>query len=149
MNNTDPNGMNIFNVKPEGNKQVDVEIIGEQPTFNNRVPDNFNDQKYIIDKESKATSTYTDSNVNIESTVLYKTATARVDFNEQALTTLNEMLEKLKQAPATAKEELYESISLWFEENYIDEEAEDGFKIIDYDTYVEMLKLLVAAEDYV
>ena len=148
MNNTDPNGMNVFNVKPIEDKQPEVEIIGAEPSFNNRVPDNFNDQKYIINEEAKPTNTYVEQPMAPGTEVLYKNATTGVDFNEEALTTLNVMLEKLKQAPISTRAELYENISLWFENTYVDEDSDEGFKIIDYDTYVEMLKLLVDAENY-
>jgi hypothetical protein len=58
------------------------------------------------------------------------------------------MLDKLKTTPLVTREEAYENIGLWFENTYIDEDSEEGFKIIDYDTYVEMLKIYVDAEKY-
>ncbi|MGE5455525.1 MAG: hypothetical protein ACM3O4_00240 [Ignavibacteriales bacterium] len=153
MNSTDQNGMNVFNFKPEDNRPTKIEIIGAEPTTNVRVPDNFNDQKYIINNEpAKPYVAPTVTPVAVddsETQVLYQSTTSGQDFNEVALSTLQGMLDKLKQAPISAREDLYENIGLWFENTYVDEESDEGFKIIDYDTYVEMLKLLVDAEKYI
>jgi hypothetical protein len=146
MNNTNQNETDNFNFKSEENKQHDVEIIGEE--FINRVPDNFNDQKYIVRDEPRPTNNYINPTMNPETKILYNNATTGVDFNEQALTTLHSMLQKLQQAPISAREEIYENIGLWFEDTYIDEDSDEGFKIIDYDTYVEMLNIIVDAEKY-
>jgi hypothetical protein len=151
MNNTNQNETDILSFKPAQDNQPEVEIIGAEPK-NMHIPDNFNDQKYIINNEPQtASSLYVNPSVvtnDTQTQVLYQAATTGTNFNEQALSTLKGMLDKLKITPIVAREEMYENIGLWFENTYIDEDAEEGFKIIDYDTYVEMLKLYVDAERY-
>ncbi len=153
MNNTNQNENNSLNFKPAENRQPEIEIIGAEPSIM-RVPDNFNDQRYIINNEPAPTTQYVATPVtpvameNPQTDVLYQAASTGSNFNEQALLTLQGMLDKLKQAPLVAREEIYENIGIWFENTYIDEDSDEGFKIIDYDTYVEILKTYVDAEKY-
>ncbi len=71
------------------------------------------------------------------------------DPNLIALTTLQGMLDKLKQTPLVAREELYENIGLWFEKTYVDDESDEGYKIINRDTYIKMLQMIIDAEKHV
>ncbi|MDD2435123.1 MAG: hypothetical protein PHO63_02590 [Bacilli bacterium] len=131
--------------------------LNEQSVQTNTTPslnqNMYSDSKYIFtngpDKEPVPTGSYKPVGLDDSQTAFVNQPhNSNTDPNIVALATLQAMLDKLKQTPLVAREELYENIGHWFEDTYIDDETDDGFKTINYDTYVKMLQLYVDAEKY-